>query len=118
MKQIETLDINASFVCLILYPLYLPAYLIPSLLDYNNRYIRKIIPCIKNGEEYRDFRTGNIVKLTENTLEWPVSTGTVFSYKDGFKVLLSRWFRNNKKVLFEIEENEFSTTMIEHNAKL
>lgn len=96
---------DCKVVCLIRLPEGLSLLQFPKLLDYNNKRILEKIPCLQRGETFTDLRSGKKVKLARKMLIWPVSTGTVFEYGDGDRVLLSRTIAERKLVL--IPKNEF-----------
>ena len=110
MKQIE------KIVSLVKVPKHLSADRWPHVLDYENQYIQKIVPCAYMDGQYFDLRTGEQVEKDESCmLEWNVLTGNVFQYPDGEMLLISRRFDNNR--LLVLRTTEVRPTMILRKVK-
>lgn len=95
-------------VCLIRVRQNTPILRRPKVLDYKNPAIRQIIPCIKQGEKFFELRTRKSVTFDADTLEWPVSVGTVFAYKDGQNILISRKIMDHLLLVLTREEFKFN----------
>ena len=106
MNGYNVWDKDCGVVSLIKLPIGLSLLERPKLLDYTHPAIRKIIPCIKQGDKFTDLRTNKSVKVTRDILVWPVSVGTVFNYPDGESFLLSRRFADGK--LLVLNKNNFT----------
>lgn len=106
MEKIKVL--RGTVVTLIQIPEYTPVLQRPKIAEYDNPYIQGMIPCEKRDGKYFDLRTGVEVMKNSNTLEWTNLTGTLFSYRDGQNVLLSRRFADNKIMLFSVKEQEIN----------
>lgn len=63
-----------------------------NYLDYDDPRINSIRPCIQQADgSLKDLRTGDDVPFSKDTADlWNVSTGTVFEYPDGKRLLVSR----------------------------
>lgn len=106
MKRID------QVVALIQVPNYLPYNRRPYLLEYEDENIKRIIPCIKVGEEYFDLRTEEKVERDENMEEWTVFTGTVFQYPDGKRFLVSRRYADQALMILEMMEDIHPTMVL------
>ena len=68
-------------------------YCRPDYMNYDDPSINGIRPCIQQADgSLEDLRTGEIVPFLEDAELWNVSSGTVFEYPDGQKILISRLF--------------------------
>lgn len=100
MKNIF-LSEGSNVVSLVKYFEYLQPQYAPYCLDYKSKRIKNITPCIKVDGEFFDLLTGKPVSVSENVLEWPVSVGTVFHYKNGKSLLISRSLSDRRLMLME-----------------
>ncbi len=98
MQQVM-LPNGATVVSVVRIPKFLDPLKVPSLLDYKHPKIMETIPCIKTVNGLESVFDGQPVHLDENSLEWPVYTGTVFQYPNGEKVLLSRAIGKDKNLM-------------------
>ena len=104
----NTIKSDEKVVCLIKLPKWLSLNRRPHLLDYKNPVIKEIIPCIQHGKNFRDIVQGRKVLIDDDTLVWPVSVGTVFSYHDGRRVLLSRTIKSRELLLIDSSSFTFN----------
>ncbi len=100
MKNIF-LSKGSEVVSLVNYYEYLLPQYAPYCLDYKSQKIKDITPCIKTDGNFFDLLTGKPVSKTENTLEWPVSVGTAFRYKNGKSILISRSLSDRRLMIME-----------------
>ena len=89
-------------------PQFLPIMSRPQIGDYDNPYIIRTTPCEKKKGKCYDLRTGEEIKKTEDMLEWKNLTGTFFRYPDGYELLLSRRYSDNKILVFEPNGRSFN----------
>ena len=100
MKNIF-LSKGSNVVSLIEYFDYLQPQYAPYCLDYKSERIKNITPCVKADGKFFDLLTGKPVPVLKNTLEWPVSAGTVFHYKNGKSLLISRNLSDRRLMIME-----------------
>lgn len=105
MKKIKTIE---SAVTLVTLPQFLPVLMWPHVGDYDNPYILRTIPCEKKNGHYFDLRSGEEVQKIKGMREWNNLSGSLFCYPDGYQLLLSRRYRDNKIMVFEPEEKQLS----------
>lgn len=74
----------------------------PSVGEYEHWNVKKVIPCQVVRGKYIDLRTGDIVATPENSAVWPLLHGTVITYPDGKKLLLSRSYGQGKTLLIDV----------------
>ena len=108
MNGYNVLNKDCVVVSLVKLPMGLSLQERPQLLDYKNPVIRKIIPCIKQGDKFTDLRTNKNVRVNDDILVWPVSVGTVFNYPDGESFLLSRRYADGKLLVLDHEHFTFN----------
>lgn len=106
MKEIKT--ISNTIVTLVTLPETLSILDEPKLGDYDNKYIKKTVPCEKVQGRFYDLRSGKEVKKSGNTKEWRNLTGTVFQYPDGKMLLITHRYRKNfENLCVEMTPDEF-----------
>ena len=104
MEKIKSVS---SVVTLVRIPSFLPVIQWPQIGDYDNPFILQTIPCEKKQDKYFNLRDGKEIIKKQGMLEWLNLTGTVFSYPDGKKILLSRRYADKQLLLFDIANHEF-----------
>ena len=105
MKHIKTID---KAVTLVTVPAVISLTMYPHIGAYKNPYILRTVPCEEKNGKFFDLRTGEQVQKTENTLVWSNLSGSFFRYPDGYELLLSRRYADNKLLVFEPEEKAFN----------
>lgn len=98
MKQVKVME---NCVTLVTIPEFLPVLQRPQIGDYDNLFILQTLPCEKRNGKYYDLRSSTEVKKKSNMLEWKNLSGTFFRYPDGYELLLSRRYADNKLLVFE-----------------
>lgn len=84
----------------------------PHYLDYNDPRINGVHPCIQQADgSLKDLRTGEDVHLLENADLWNVSSGTVFEYPNGQRLLVSRLFDADRTMIVLEDFTFHQTTM-------
>lgn len=84
----------------------------PDYLNYDDPRINGIRPCIQQADgSLKDLCTGEDVSFSENTSElWSVSSGTVFEYPDGQRLLVSRLFDADRTMIVLDKDFTYSQT--------
>lgn len=84
----------------------------PYYLDYDDPKINGIRPCIQQADgSLKDLRTGEDVPFCEDTADlWNISSGTVFEYPDGYRLLISRLFDANRTFIVLDKDFTFHPT--------
>lgn len=101
-----------SAVTLVTIPKFLSVILRPQIGEYESPYILSTIPCEKKDGKYFELRTGKEVKKTPDMLEWNNLTGTFFRYPDGYELLITRRFCDNKIVVMEPERFDKNSMLL------
>lgn len=100
MKQVKVME---KCVTLVTIPAHLPVIMWPQIGDYDSPYVLKTLPCEKKDGKYFNLRTGQEVKKADSMLEWTNLSGSYFRYPDGYELLLSKRFKDNKLLVFETD---------------
>lgn len=83
----------------------------PYYMDYDDPRINGIRPCIQQADgSLKDLRTGEDVSLPQNADLWDVSSGTVFEYPDGQRLLVSRLFDADRTMIVLDKDFTFRQT--------
>lgn len=115
MEILKSFPKGSKIVSLIFLPKDLPCTRRPGVADYKNPLIRKIIPCLKKKGNYYDLRDGKQIFKNEDTLEWPVYTGIVFTYPKNYNLLISRRITDQALLSVRIDSSEFRPeTMVKY----
>lgn len=104
-----------KYVVLVEVPKYLDVFHLPKIGDYNNPYIRKIIPCTVENGVYKSWEDGKRITKNSQMQEWSLFVGTMFRFKNGREVLITRDFSGNTFLASGIKFNPSS--MVRYNAK-
>jgi hypothetical protein len=109
--------LQGEVVTLVAFPQFLPVLMWPQIGDYDNPYITKLVPCEVRDGTYYNLRTNLEVKKSPSMLEWKNLSGSVFRYRNSRNrieenLLISRRFENGKLVVFDLLDNEITTTMV------
>ena len=104
-----------KYVVLVELPKYLDVFYHPKVGDYNNPYIRRIIPCTVENGEYTAWEDGKKVKKNSQMSVWNLFVGTMFRFKNGREVLITRDFLGNTFLTDNVKFNPFS--MVRYDVK-
>ena len=80
----------------------------PHYGEYGNEAITKTTPCRLHNGHYFDLRTGQEVKPREGACIWNVMPGTVFRYKDGEMILITRFIGDRSLGYGKISAQDFN----------
>lgn len=84
---------------------------IPQVGDFGHWNIKKVIPCqVLNDGAYVDLRTDKEVVPPDNSAIWPLLRGTVITYPDSSKFLLSREISSGNNLMIDITDQPTPTT--------
>ena len=85
----------------------------PHIGNYQSPHILSVVPAFEQEGRLFELRTGKEIQKDENTMAWPVLTGTVFVYPDGEMLLLSRRFADGELITLPINKKQYhKETMI------
>ena len=88
----------------------------PHYCDYGNPAITKTTPCRVHNGRYFDLKTGQEVIPSKNACMWKVLPGTVFRYKDGEMILITRFIEDRSLGYGSISPKDFNPlSMVLHN---
>lgn len=76
----------------------------PQVGDFNHWNVKKVVPCVVVNGECLDLRTGEPVTTPSNSTIWPLLHGTVITYPDGTKILLSRSCDCKQTLLIDVTD--------------
>lgn len=76
----------------------------PQVGDFKHWNVKKAIPCVVVNNEYLDLRTGEPVAKPANSTVWPLLIGTVITYPDGKRILLSRSCDRHDLLLIDVTD--------------
>lgn len=116
----NTLNKDCKVVCLVRIAQWCPFHKRPRIWEYDNPAVLNVTPCVKQGSTYVDLRTREETEPSQDMEVWPVFTGTVFNYKDGESLLLSRMIADRKLVVLSLKKDEFKKnplSMVERTVK-
>lgn len=105
---------NKKFVVLIEVPKFLSFFNQPKIGEYDNPYIRKIIPCTVQNGKYRSWE-GEEINKNSQMQEWNLFVGTMFLLKNGKEMLITRDFAGHVFLTEGINFNPLS--MVRYVAK-
>ena len=103
-----------KFVVLVEISKFLSCLHWPKVGDYDNKYIKHIIPCVLEDGVYRRFENGQPVEKTAEMFEWNLSHGVMFHLKDR-DVLITRDFQGRTFLTDKVKFNPMS--MVRYEAK-
>ena len=106
---------ETKFVVLVEVPKYLDIFHLPKVGEYNNPYIRKIIPCTLENGEYKSWENGKKIKKNSQMFEWKLFVGTMFRFNNRREVLLTRDLKGNNFLTTGVKFNP--STMVRYDAK-
>ncbi|MCQ2734372.1 MAG: hypothetical protein MJ212_00280 [Alphaproteobacteria bacterium] len=87
----------------------------PHVWEFQNPSISSVTPALEQEGHFFELRTGREIQKDENTMAWPVLTGTVFVYPDGEMLLLSRRFADGELITLPITKKQYhKETMVLH----
>jgi len=90
----------------------------PQVGEFGHWNLRKVIPCQVVNGQYVDLRTGETVATPGNSAVWPLLHGTVITYPDGQKLLLSHRYFDGATLLTDVTDkpvSPMSTSLIAKN---
>lgn len=90
---------------------------IPQVGNYNHWNVKKVIPCQVVEGRYVDLRTDKPVEPAANSTVWPLLVGTVITYPDGQKLLLSRSCDRHDLLLVDMTDQPLPPTVTSLVAK-
>lgn len=103
------------FVVLVEIPKWLGVFNWPKVGDYDNPYIKKIIPCTVTNGAYKSWETGEKVEKTPQMFVWNLFPGTMFRMKDNKEILITRDFAGKVFLTSKVHFNPSS--MVRYCAK-
>lgn len=89
---------------------------VPRFNEYDNPYIRSVIPCTLENGVYKSWETGEVVKTNPDTQAWGLQVGTMFHLTDGREILITRNSGGEEYLVDNVPFNPL--TMVRREAKV